>query len=450
MNAFNRIPYPIQWSEGMLLSPQHFQQQTLRFEHQLHHLMAQLSPFYWGILNLEIDPEKLVSGVFQVKSMEAVMPDGLSILYESGNDPDLKINLKQFEKFMAEKPITIYLAVPIRKPQAANPYAEVTRYESIEERGVLDENTGENETTLQRLKPKLSLIVVESGKFVTLPLARIALTSSGYSATRFIPPRLRISLDSPPGKEISNLLAEVREKATLLSGMINASGEALGEAVTLQHQRTIQHLVTELPALEVLAGSDSGHPLQIYQGLARLVGALAGLRPGLVPPILPDYNHNNFRPSLDEAIKFIKDSISIIQLSYSTLYFQKQENGDFILPFDKVWERTELLIGVVGQANIPEKNQIEWFNECIISSQSKTSSLKQQRALGATRMHVEKDTEMGIVPAIGRTLFKVRRSPEFFRAEEDLHVINSMGGQSSHQPPQAIVLYIPQKLPGAE
>src|SRR6185503_10016287 len=73
------VPPPIQWHEGMLLAPQHFQQLSLRHELLVHYHAAQVSPFHWGVRYLEIDPVPLTDGILRVLDLEAVMPDGLAV-----------------------------------------------------------------------------------------------------------------------------------------------------------------------------------------------------------------------------------------------------------------------------------------------------------------------------------------------------------------------------------
>ena len=49
---------PIQrvvWSEGMLVAPQHMQQQDLYHERLLDERIAALSPYRWGVVSVEID-----------------------------------------------------------------------------------------------------------------------------------------------------------------------------------------------------------------------------------------------------------------------------------------------------------------------------------------------------------------------------------------------------------
>lgn len=79
MTSARDIPEMIQWHEGMLLAPQHFQQQALRHDQFSLYHMAMAAPFHWGLVRLNIDEAALVSGVFRVLEMEAILPDGLVV-----------------------------------------------------------------------------------------------------------------------------------------------------------------------------------------------------------------------------------------------------------------------------------------------------------------------------------------------------------------------------------
>jgi type VI secretion system protein ImpJ len=73
------VPPAIQWHEGMLLAPQHFQWQSQRQEALLHYHSAAMNPFHWGVRHLRIDPVLLVDGTLRVLELEAVLPDGLVV-----------------------------------------------------------------------------------------------------------------------------------------------------------------------------------------------------------------------------------------------------------------------------------------------------------------------------------------------------------------------------------
>ncbi|MDF1750691.1 MAG: type VI secretion system baseplate subunit TssK, partial [Alphaproteobacteria bacterium] len=80
------LPDAIQWHEGMLLAPQHFQQLAVRGEELIAYHTATSSPFHWGIRHLKVDPVQLVSGIFRVLELEAVLPDGLIVTHVQGED----------------------------------------------------------------------------------------------------------------------------------------------------------------------------------------------------------------------------------------------------------------------------------------------------------------------------------------------------------------------------
>ena len=112
MVDFHKIPQAIQWHEGMLLAPQHFQQSNLRSEELLSYHMASTAPFYWGIRRLKIDPVLLVGGVLRVLDLEAVMPDGLIVVHEHEQDGPLEIDISGCVEEIRLAPLTIHLAVP--------------------------------------------------------------------------------------------------------------------------------------------------------------------------------------------------------------------------------------------------------------------------------------------------------------------------------------------------
>ncbi len=443
MGILKRTPDAVQWWEGMLLSPQHFQQQTLRIEHQLSHLMAQLNPFFWGTLSLEVDREKIVGGIFQIDSLKAVMPDGLNVFHDRNEDGDLQIDVRKHLKKKGEE-LTIFHGVPIRKSKSANPYAEVARYDSIDEVNVEDENSAEIITTIQRLRPKLELMPAENSKFVTIPLAKLTQEKAGYKETLYLRPQLFVGSDSILGREVIDILAEVRKIAELLASSINPGKKVSGEALIQQHQFMVQHLVMELPALEILIQSGSAHPFKIYESLARMIGALASLKQGMVPEPLPSYSHNDFRPCFDKVKGMIEETLLMAQLSYNALPFIKIKEGHFCLPKEEFRGLKTLIISVIGASQSSSKSHIEWISECIIGTKSKIASITKQRAGGAQRVHVKDPGELKIFLGPGESLFKINLTPESCIEGEDLEVINSMGSESLSPHPEAMVFYASQ------
>ena len=54
------------WSEGMMLQPHHFQQQSRYHESQLRYSSSLCRPHFWGICSIEIDKSHLKNGKFSL------------------------------------------------------------------------------------------------------------------------------------------------------------------------------------------------------------------------------------------------------------------------------------------------------------------------------------------------------------------------------------------------
>lgn len=162
-------PPALQWHEGMLLAPHHFQQFTARQDALLHYHLTAAAPYHWGVGRLEIDNSLLLEGVFRVVSLEAILPDGLIVDHREG-DADLEVDLSPHENEMKSDGVTVHLCVPALRGARL-----LERCRSVEGTPVADENTGEGEVAIPRLKPRLTLVAGQRApaKYVSFPLARI-------------------------------------------------------------------------------------------------------------------------------------------------------------------------------------------------------------------------------------------------------------------------------------
>src|SRR5512140_1893846 len=67
------------WSEGLFLTPQHFQQWDRYYEEFVSFRMRSLSTFAWGVEELDFNAEALQNGVVELMRCKAVLPDGVPI-----------------------------------------------------------------------------------------------------------------------------------------------------------------------------------------------------------------------------------------------------------------------------------------------------------------------------------------------------------------------------------
>ena len=83
-----KTPLRVVWSEGLLMSPQHMQQQDLYHEVFTSSRLDALEPLNWGVVRVEVDRRALESGQVRIEALTCVLPDGLVIDCDSG-DPEL-------------------------------------------------------------------------------------------------------------------------------------------------------------------------------------------------------------------------------------------------------------------------------------------------------------------------------------------------------------------------
>ncbi|MBI4388677.1 MAG: type VI secretion system baseplate subunit TssK [Nitrospinae bacterium] len=441
MHNAHDIPESIQWHEGMLLSPQHFQQLVLRQERLLHYQIGANNPFCWGVRHLKIDQSLLVNGAFRVLELEAILPDGLVISHNTMGSGDLTLDLKEYADEMQQAPVTVHLVVPALKAGEAVFKGDLARYDSLEGNVVADENTGESELRVPRLKPRLSLLVAEHPphKFAALPLAKVGYSNESFSLTDFIPPALSVSPQSPLGSMCSMIAKRLREKAVFLSYEVLAPSSTSGMPMVLETKTLIQAMVSSLPLFEGILSTGVSHPYHLYLGLCSLVGNLAALGP-LIPPVLPPYNHNDPRTAFEQAQKYIFRMLDEgIQEAYTAIPFYFEEEM-FGARFDAAWMNKPTYVGVRGQVGMSEKEVIDWVDKCWIGSNSRIQSMRDKRILGPERKRVERVEEL--VPARGVILFSLKIDSKYVVPDEPLQIYNTT---SVGPRPSEVVLYIKKK-----
>src|SRR6185312_9101376 len=268
------IPEAVQWHEGMLLSPQHFQQASLRSDLLLHFHLSQAAPFRWGVLALQTDQARLAMGTFRVLSLQAIMPDGLAVSYPHDDMGALELDLQPMKDRLRDAPARIYLAVPARRPDIVSGSGEAPRLRSVEGEETIDENTGDNPLRLPRLRPNLTLLAGEkpSAKYTAMPIAEVSFANDAFQLTPFLPPLLAVALDGGLGQLCLKLAQSVRQKASFLADRAQGAAGAARQASLLETRSAIQCLVGGLPAFEAALNTGLAHPFTLFLLAAGIAG----------------------------------------------------------------------------------------------------------------------------------------------------------------------------------
>ncbi|GAB2182340.1 type VI secretion system baseplate subunit TssK [Denitratisoma sp. agr-D3] len=395
MDITSPISNALQWSEGMLLSPQHFQQNDIYWHQQLWHRIASLQPNFWGVIDFSLVQVELQAGTVRVERLHAIFPDGLAVQCPLGcdiapfnlNDPQIAWN--------DQRRLKLHLCVPIRTDAAASSNSDIRRFDSLPVHPTKDENTGDGTVEVGRLAPRLELLPESkvSGKYVSFPLLEVSKEAGNrFVLTDFHPPLLRISAAAFLEKRglqelLPQLVRALRDKAKELIGDRRADDDeaqtyANPEAKFQLHSARM--LTSALPPFEILVAAGCAHPFDLYLALAHIVGQAAAITADPMPPLLPTYLHNDALPAFRAAIDFLEERISRLQVATESIYFQKNVSESAFtcqLPNDLLADK--LLIELKPGNAQTSKALTEWLNQARIASEELMPTLAARRLPGA-------------------------------------------------------------------
>ncbi len=442
------LPDAIQWHEGMLIGPHHFQQAFTRQEGLLRYHLQNLAPYYWGIREVEINKSLLVSGIFSVDKLHAIMPDGLEVAFSKDENSALEIDLNNYKDDIKRKDVTVFLTVPTQSIDSSAGKGELKRYESIKGEMVPDSNTGDNPMLIPRLKPALNLLILDelSAKYSGFPLARITFKDANFMLTDYVAPGLSIS-SLPKIEDIGNqIVQQLREKASFLSEKIQSTSTASGMAMTIETKEMIKSVVSALPYFETALRSREQHPYTLYQAMALLVGNLASLDQGFIPPILAPYDQNDLLNIFSTAHEYIfRVTEQGIQEKYTCYSFSyDSEECWFNILLEKAWTTENIIVGVKGQPGMNHSEVKNWMDKCVIGSESVIPSMRERRISGLQRKAIEGNEFL--VPLRGVQLFSLDFDKDFLKPDENLMIVNPANQVPGTNRADEIVIYVETAL----
>ena len=459
MNNKARTPQSICWHEGMLLSPQHFQQNHLYWEAQQQLQMTTIAQYRWGVISLALDEGQLLDGKVDVRRVQAVLPDGLYVDYDAKHDAPLQLDLADSEELAKNHEVKVHLTVPIRVPGSASDSTDIQRFNVCDGQPVKDDNTGDGDMVLQYLQPILSLQAVSHVKeqYISLPLFEIAQVDGGQlSVTEYCPPVFGIGGDNfltfsdftqtrkPLQHKCQALALSLRKKVRQLAGFSEDGDQQLGSRITEQHSIWIRAMVQNLAELELVSDNENTPPWELYQVLARMTGGISILDPRRIPPKLPRYEHKNILASLSEALAYIGSQVNRVNLKYTSIAFDEGLDGVFTLTYDKAWAGRDLLIELIPRENTSVAELEQWLSACLIASSSLRKELNTKRLLGAQTEPTESDESTGITAPSGHGLFYIKMNKQYIKVGQTL-LLTCTNGKFKGFQPKRIVVHLPHE-----
>lgn len=350
------------WSEGMHLSPQHFQMQSRYFEDTLWFLIGSLRNHPWGLMSLSLDPDAIRNGLAVVRHASGIFPDGLVFEFPDSDPPPLPVTLKDL--FTAtDSEIVLHLAVPARSSQNLDSSLVNTpgyRYGAVE-RKLRDETISEDEYSVTLGRKNLLLLATAQLKpdHISFPIARVLRDGKGgfLSDAAFLPPLLRIGV-------VDDLLLRLKRLADLIEQKVTATrqGKKVGgrfeagtSALDVANYWFLHALCSALPAMRQQLVARSSHPEELFTILSELAGSLCTFSLDSTPATLPMYDHLNLNPVFSQLEDHIYRHLEIIVPSNTvTLDFRRFDQSVHAAQVldERCFRRSRWILGI--RSDVPE------------------------------------------------------------------------------------------------
>jgi type VI secretion system protein ImpJ len=353
------------WSEGMHLSPHHFQMQSRYFEDSLWFLSGSLRNNPWGLLSLALDGDAIRNGLAVLRYASGIFPDGLVFEVPDSDPAPAPLSLKDL--FSAtDSEIMLHLAVPARRGQGLDSdlaNGADARYGSFE-RMLRDETISEDEHPVSLGRKNLllcSAAEVQAGH-VSFPIARILRDGKGgfVSDGSFLPPVLRIGVVEDLLHRLKRLADSIEEKITVTRRGKKKAGqfEAGSSALDVSNYWFLHALCSALPAIRHQLATRTGHPEEMYSILSELAGSLCTFSLESSPATIPAYDHLDLNRVFAELENHIRCHLEIVVPSNSvTLEFEKSSEFIHVAPVtdERCLRRARWILGIrsdVGESTV--------------------------------------------------------------------------------------------------
>ncbi|WP_426392021.1 type VI secretion system baseplate subunit TssK [Variovorax sp. R-27] len=431
----------IEWHEGMLLSPQHFQQLSARTDSLVAWQTLAAAPFSWGVRRLVFDQGLLPAGLLRVLALDAILPDGTAVQYSAAEAAHgaLELSLAPHKDQLAVEPLDIYLTLPVAGP--ARHRGATVRFRSVSGAPVEDAVSDAEPANIPRMLPRLTLSAgaVPPGTHVHLRLGQVFKDNEVVKLGEAQPPLLEVARDNPLWTAAAGLLGQLRGKAAFVAKQTAVPSSRVDDRLAhLELKDRLRSLLSGLPHAEAVLRTPHLHPLPMYWSLCALLASLSLLRPGGLPPVPMDYDHANPSRVFQPLLLALRDAVSEVSQEYREHKFEFRQ-GAFETTLQPQWlAGTRIVVGLRGQS---DKDLLAWMDSAIVGAQSAYPSLRERRVLGAVRRPIESADELGLRPGSGYLLYAIQTSTALTVAGELLVIANANEGATA-QPPQEIVLFI--------
>lgn len=306
------------WGRGVMVSPQHFQQQAAYAAWSAESI-AQLSLNHpWGVIKATFEPEMLRLGRLQAHHLHLRFQDGVLIDTDNADSLPAALSLQNRTGITG-----VVLALPLLRANGGNclsPDEVADRPVRFRQRWHDVRNTfGEDSRQIAVMQPELSLRFADqdNSDYLTCPVARLIQDSQGNWTLddTFLPPLLRVESSRWLMTQLEQLMIQLRARLFRLMAMRRESNERMADFAVADV--SLFWLLNALNSAEPVLGQFLRFPQspaeRLYPELARLAGSLLTFSLEHQVSVIPVYQHAQlnavFPPLFDLLTELLEASL---------------------------------------------------------------------------------------------------------------------------------------------
>jgi type VI secretion system protein ImpJ len=367
------LPEKVVWSEGMMLRPQHFQQQDRYLAAQIQRRTLLLSHYPWGLSEFRIDEQYLSLGKLVLSHAAGILQDGT--LFETGHGrPLLTLDIPPGLSNQL-----IYLILPLAPDGASETGPEgesglATKYLS-HPREVYDSNIGQTRNFTILCGGLALRLVLESELnpegCLALPIAKLIESKSDRTILldeTFVPTYLNLSACDVFSGYLREIIGLLSHRAGQLASKVTGSGQTgAAEIADFLLLQTINRLEPRFKHMEKTINCS---PEEFYLNLMVLIGELSTFADSSKrPKELPAYDH----PRQEETLRELMD-----QARYLLSMVLEQHSVE--LPLQK--RKYDILVATIHDRNLLTTASFIISAQADMAQETLRASLPRQLKIG--------------------------------------------------------------------
>jgi type VI secretion system protein ImpJ len=318
---------PVVWSEGLLLSPQHFQQADRAFRHLVAQRFRMASSFDWGFARLEIDAEAIRNGRVVLTRAEGVLADGTPFaLPDMDPLPPPRAIDGHFDP--KREAITVHLGVAAANPSRAllgdpgAPGAPGPRF-AADTAELPDDNTAQSSRPVEVQRRHFQALFPDDalGEHDALPIAEVVRTTEGAYAYRdtYVPPCLSIGASEALMRQVRAVYDMLLGKSSALSDQRRQRGGIADFSSQDAANALLLHTVdARIPVISHALHHRGAHPEAVYLELMELAGQLCTFADDVHPKDLPAYDHRDLTTTFSRVETVLRELMKVKPVDKAT------------------------------------------------------------------------------------------------------------------------------------